>query len=180
MNITNSCVHTISWQIFKYYYSCRHNVFAEYFGDETPPCKKQCDVCKNGNQVQKQIDSFQSKTSLHSRILRLTDDDDLYGGGRKGQKTEREEYYSSDAENNSNETKAKKQLHSFIKKQFEFRKSSQGEQDDEKISAKYARVKAADSTSTKVNGLKIVVSYAHILVKLLVIIFCMARNFYCH
>lgn len=140
-------------------FSCRHGVFAKYFGDEPPPCKKQCDVCKNKMSVQKQIDTFYERiTQYKTTALRVTDDDgELYGGGRQGQRTENE--YYSENEGPSNDAKAKKQLEAVIKKQFQFRKASDMSPDaDEAELEKYSRVKAASSTRVKVNGLKVSVS----------------------
>lgn len=138
--------------------SCRHGVFAEFFGDDTPPCKTQCDACKDAAFVKQEIESFQVKSARYSTVLRMAgDDEELYGGGRKGLKQEKE--YYSESENGRNESKAKNELESLIKKQFQARRGSEQESDNEQATAKFARVKAAESTSTKVNGLKIVVSF---------------------
>lgn len=140
------------------FFRCRHNVFAEYFGDEKPPCKKNCDVCKDSKVINDQINAFQVKISQYgSSKLRITEDSsDLYGGGRLGQSLEAEEY-NSDSKSSTLEKKAKKELESLIKKEFAKRSTSQEE--DEEETAKYATVRAAAATSTKVNGLKISVRF---------------------
>lgn len=70
-------------------FRCRHGVFADYFGDKSPPCKtqKQCDVCRNPGNVEKSIEEFYRHISKGNNRLMLTEDgSDLYGGGREGQK----------------------------------------------------------------------------------------------
>ncbi|EEB12432.1 DNA helicase recq5, putative [Pediculus humanus corporis] len=134
---------------------CRHSVFAEYFGDDKPPCKKNCDVCKDSKTISDQINEFQTKISQYgSTKLHITEDDgELYGGGKQGQRLEADDYFSS-ADGPSLEKRAKTELESLIKKEFA-KRSNAKQEGEESENAKYALVKSAGATSTKVNGLKI-------------------------
>lgn len=69
------------------YCSCRHGVFADYFGDKPPPCKtqKQCDVCRNPGNVEKSIEDFYRHISKGNNLMLTEDGSRFYGGGRKGQ-----------------------------------------------------------------------------------------------
>jgi ATP-dependent DNA helicase Q5 len=71
-----------------FYYRCRHGIFADYFGDKPPPCKtqKQCDVCRNPENVEKSIEEFYRHISKGNNLMLTEDGSDMYGGGRKGQK----------------------------------------------------------------------------------------------
>ncbi|GLG96231.1 Uncharacterized protein GBIM_03048 [Gryllus bimaculatus] len=137
---------------------CRHGVFSLYFGDNLPQCNKKCDVCKNPTAVEKSIENFYSAIVTGSRfsISGNDYDNDLYGGGRVGQKRECSDYDGNeegdDGENLSN--KHKKEMDSFIKKQFSLRRASSLEEETD-VAAEYARVKAASSTSVKVTGLTV-------------------------
>ncbi|KAK7863998.1 hypothetical protein R5R35_000105 [Gryllus longicercus] len=137
---------------------CRHGVFSLYFGDNLPQCNKKCDVCKNPTAVEKSIENFYSAIVTGSRfsISGNDYDNDLYGGGRVGQKRECSDYDGNeegdDGENLSN--KHKKEMDSFIKKQFSLRRASSLEEETD-VAAEYARVKAASSTNVKVTGLTV-------------------------
>ncbi|KDR23331.1 hypothetical protein L798_05292, partial [Zootermopsis nevadensis] len=145
---------------------CRHCSFATFFGDEPPPCKtqKQCDVCKNPRNVEKYIEEFYKNLSNGTILMLRGDGADLYGEGRRGAKREAEYYESEEKERH--EKKAKKQLQDLIQKQFSLRRKSSC-QENEETSAKYSRVRAADSTGVKVNGLTVSVreSYLSLLVE---------------
>jgi ATP-dependent DNA helicase Q5 len=153
---------------------CRHSVFTDYFGDETPECIDKCDCCVNPKAVQKKIDHYQvasvrSRTSIRS--AKYDDDGDLYGGGRGGQQKcvqvmwvfiltkqincRETEEYSATGER-SNEKTAQFASNSLIQKQFALRKSSQNSydsQDSEEV--RNSRVKSANTTARKVNGLTV-------------------------
>lgn len=133
-------------------------MFAEYFGDDKPPCKKNCDVCKDSKTISDQINEFQTKISQYgSTKLHITEDDgELYGGGKQGQRLEADGYFST-ADGPSLEKRAKTELESLIKKEFA-KRSNAKQEGEESENAKYALVKSAAATSTKVNGLKISVS----------------------
>ena len=64
------------------------------------------------------------------------------------------ELYRAESKKEQNETKAKRDLQSLIGKQFALRRKSSC-QENEETSAKYSRVRAAESTGLKVNGLTI-------------------------
>ena len=64
------------------------------------------------------------------------------------------ELYKAESKKEQGETKAKKDLQIAIEKQFALRRKSSC-QENEETSAKYSRVRAAESTGLKVNGLSI-------------------------
>lgn len=74
--------------IIHFSYRCRHGVFADFFGDVPPPCKtqKQCDVCKNAENVEKSVEKFYRCIYKGNGLMLIEDGSDLYGGGRRGQK----------------------------------------------------------------------------------------------
>ncbi|CAG7726979.1 unnamed protein product [Allacma fusca] len=147
---------------------CRHNYFANFFGDEQlKSCGKMCDVCVNTKAVEKKIEKFFHQDVLGSRTgvgASLTVDgldEDLYGGGRKGLKVENMDYESSLT---NPERKAKSELASLIQKQFALRNGTSQEQKEKSnaaavaanlVLAKYAKVRAADSTAIKISGLSL-------------------------
>jgi hypothetical protein len=64
------------------------------------------------------------------------------------------ELYKAQSKKEQDETKAKRDLQSLIEKQFALRRKSSC-QGNEETSARYSRVRAAESTGLKVNGLAI-------------------------
>jgi len=67
---------------------CRHEVFADFFGDTKPKCEKKCDVCKDKKSVEQQLESFQNSIVDYSTTARFAaadgaDSVDMYGGGRR-------------------------------------------------------------------------------------------------
>ncbi|KAK3878866.1 hypothetical protein Pcinc_016526 [Petrolisthes cinctipes] len=113
---------------------CRHLSFAQYFGDEKPLCKKNCDYCKAPRQVEKQVEQWSvalvRKTEYRFKMATAfesggIEDMDLYGGGRRGQQREQNEY-NEDNEGGDNvreaELQAKKERMTIIKKQFALRR----------------------------------------------------------
>ncbi|KAK4304898.1 hypothetical protein Pmani_023165 [Petrolisthes manimaculis] len=113
---------------------CRHLSFAQYFGDEKPLCKKNCDYCKAPRQVEKQVEQWSvalvRKTEYRFRMATAfesggIEDADLYGGGRRGQKREENEY-NEDNDGGDNvreaELQAKKERTALIKQQFALRR----------------------------------------------------------
>lgn len=64
------------------------------------------------------------------------------------------ELYKAESKKEQDETKAKKGLQILIEKQFALRRKSSC-QENEETSARYSRVRAAESTGLKVNGLTI-------------------------
>ncbi|KAG8224045.1 hypothetical protein J437_LFUL001122 [Ladona fulva] len=162
---------------------CRHAVFAEFFGEDPPDCKGRCDVCRGGvKAAEKRVEDFYTAVVRRSfyttpvTAMNATDDVDLYGGGRIGQRRENESYYTESSEDRDIR-KEKKELDSLIKKQFSLRKQNSvesidaGEEDDEdeEEKAKYAKVKSALSTKVKVNGLTIEIRerYLNLLIDLI-------------
>ncbi|KAJ9599786.1 hypothetical protein L9F63_026364, partial [Diploptera punctata] len=135
---------------------CRHGVFARFFGDKSPPCKedKNCDVCVNVRGVQKSIEEFHRRTDRRCTFT-LTDNDtsDLYAGGRRQQKKELENYEREGGRDDDD--RSRNALQNLIQKQFSIRRKSSSSQDDDDVSAKYSKVRAAESTKVKVNGLTV-------------------------
>lgn len=145
---------------------CRHKTFAEYFGEEAPRCIDRCDVCADERNVRRALDQHQRRASsaqLRSGGIVVTQDSsDLYGGGRIGQKREVESYYGADGDSDESDgensrRRIAQETKSLILKEFANRKK---QSDDKKAnndaeSAKYSKCKAAESTSTKVNGLTV-------------------------
>ncbi|XP_046390769.1 ATP-dependent DNA helicase Q5-like [Ischnura elegans] len=153
---------------------CRHSVFAEFFGEDAPECKGRCDVCRGGvKAAEKRVEEFYTAIVRNSYFTNPVsasdcyDEVELYGGGRKGQRSEFQEYMEKSDEDAS-EKKAKKELSEFIKKQFSTRRKLSRSDSSDYISdrscdpdeeeaekAKYAKVRSAINTKTKVNGLTI-------------------------
>ncbi|CAB3223493.1 unnamed protein product [Arctia plantaginis] len=145
---------------------CRHKTFAEYFGEETPRCIDRCDVCADERNVRRALDQHQRRASsaqLRSGGLVVNQDvSDLYGEGRVGQKREAENYYgvagdSDESDGESNRRRIANETKSLIMKEFANRKKHLEDKKtkNEAESAKYSKCKAAESTGTKVNGLKV-------------------------
>ena len=64
------------------------------------------------------------------------------------------ELYKAESKKEQDKTKTKKDLQILIEKQFALRRKSSC-QENEETSARYSRVRAAESTGLKVNGLTI-------------------------
>merc|ERR1712142_1174375 len=141
---------------------CRHSVFSKYFGDKAPLCGGRCDVCKDGKSVERRIGKLQAcgskRLGFNSKALSV-DGGELYGDGRRGMKREADGYGGDDDEGDggrSREKQAKMDRENIIKKQFQLRKGkSKDDEDDEKASIGYAKVKAAEFTSGKIAGLEV-------------------------
>ena len=75
---------------------CRHWCIADFFGDEKPDCRYNCDACKDPKRVEKNLLDLQSGAfgSMNKNrrgggtMYHVEEDgaDDMYGGGRKGAK----------------------------------------------------------------------------------------------
>ncbi|KAK7097827.1 hypothetical protein V1264_004748 [Littorina saxatilis] len=71
---------------------CRHWSIATFFGDEKPACDRACDVCHDPKKVELDLQNLQSgnygtmRKGVKGGAMMCTDDVDMYGGGRKGQK----------------------------------------------------------------------------------------------
>jgi len=144
--------------------NCRHAVFSRYFGDNIPRCEDRCDVCLDRKAVEKAVEGFfsnmLSKKNFATGPLRLGNPDDMYGGGRRGQKRMAEEYSAAEADDDTEgrENRAKAELRSVIGKQFKLRKGGAKEEEkkgDEERAVLFAKVKAAEFTSTKIAGLEV-------------------------
>uniref|UniRef100_A0A1B6KN40 DNA 3'-5' helicase n=1 Tax=Graphocephala atropunctata TaxID=36148 RepID=A0A1B6KN40_9HEMI len=145
---------------------CRHAMFATYFGDEKPKCRKQCDVCSNKEAVEESLGSFLasgglprgSSTSFVTQEKWNSGFNDLYGSGRKGV-SEDFESYSEEGGHRSPQSDRNPKLTGMIKKQLSLRRASQHTDDDDddgyKVKCNLSKVRAAESTKIKVNGLTI-------------------------
>uniref|UniRef100_A0A1B6IWM1 DNA 3'-5' helicase n=1 Tax=Homalodisca liturata TaxID=320908 RepID=A0A1B6IWM1_9HEMI len=145
---------------------CRHAMFATFFGDEKPKCKKQCDVCSNKEAVEESLGSFcvggglprGSRTSFVTQEQWNSGYNDLYGSGRKGMSEDFESYNEEGSCRSPNSDRNPK-LTGMIKKQLSLRRASQHSDDDDddsyKVKANLSKVRAAESTKIKVNGLTI-------------------------
>ncbi|XP_045494589.1 ATP-dependent DNA helicase Q5-like [Colias croceus] len=142
---------------------CRHKTFADYFGEEIPRCAGRCDACADARAVQRKLEQHMRRAmsaTLHrAGFVAQDDSSDLYGQGRDGQKREIESYYGDggdDSDGESSRRRVAEETRSLIMKEFAQRKKSiekDRKPHDETESAKHSKCKAADSTSTKVNGL---------------------------
>lgn len=97
-------------------------MFAAHFGDATPACVRQCDVCKSPRAVEKLIGCYYRdvcrKQEFRTQALKITDDDDQYEGGRRGRKREHDLY---DEIGNRCEDE-RSGLSDIVRKQFELRR----------------------------------------------------------
>ncbi|XP_063234032.1 ATP-dependent DNA helicase Q5-like [Bacillus rossius redtenbacheri] len=138
---------------------CRHAVFAEYFGDERPSCQRQCDACKDAASLAASISKFNSSAVFRGSYRLTGDGDELYGGGRKGQEREVDNYVR-DGSYDDDERKLKKSMSELIHKQFAIRRQNSSDVkrvEEDGDSAKHARVRSADATTVKINGLTLVI-----------------------
>lgn len=63
---------------------CRHEFFADYFGDDKPQCIDKCDICSNKEAVKLDLDIFMYGINNRSSIVsnETLVSSDFYGGGR--------------------------------------------------------------------------------------------------
>ncbi|XP_050435880.1 ATP-dependent DNA helicase Q5 isoform X2 [Adelges cooleyi] len=135
---------------------CRHEFFADYFGDRKPNCVDKCDVCVNEKTVKLDLDVFMY--GINNRLHTFVSNEqlvssDFYGGGRHSAKEMAEEYLN---DGDRDDCQKNVELELEIKRQFEIRRSNQSniDRDNEKV-IKNANVRAASATTTKVNGLQL-------------------------
>lgn len=72
--------------LFLFIRFCRHRLFTDHFGDKPPPCKKNCDICKDKAAVEKLVEQFLTNCIQFSTKPSTDYDDcsELYEGGRRG------------------------------------------------------------------------------------------------
>lgn len=118
--------------------TCRHYLLAREFGDDIPDCRKYCDVCCTPKLVEQKISHFKS-LFLGTKIKQRdhSDNSELYGGGRDGNRQEYKEYSGEDG--TSREKDAAAALSNLISEEFEKRRGIKEK------SEKYQR-----STSSKI------------------------------
>ncbi|XP_077296095.1 recQ5 helicase isoform X2 [Arctopsyche grandis] len=153
---------------------CRHRTFSEYFGDDPPPCTKNCDACKSPKAAEAALDTY-FKHSMNVQMKRGfistgVGDEDLYGGGRNG--IAKESYNDSEeGDDTERSSRVKSETTSLIMKELAARRGSVSKQiKSESVPSKYSKVKAASSTETKVNGLTVTIreNYLSLLTEILV------------
>ena len=76
--------------------SCRHLCISNFFGDEKPDCRYNCDACSDPKRVEKNLLDLQSgafgsmnKSRRGGGAMYHVEEDgaeDMYGGGRRGAK----------------------------------------------------------------------------------------------
>lgn len=150
---------------------CRHLLFTTFFGDEAPNCKDMCDACKNKKLCEKNLEKFQMMTSSASlgSYSKMPDQDpiDLYGGGRPGSSKidsfgNCEDGTGGFAPFRKASEHDLKNERSFIEKQFAMRKAQAATAMEMEPTAQISRVKSAQNTESKVNGLKIKTRESHL------------------
>ncbi|XP_061867189.1 ATP-dependent DNA helicase Q5 isoform X2 [Colius striatus] len=117
---------------------CRHAAIAKYFGDDTPPCNKCCDYCRNPGAVKRQLESLERCSNNWSRTCVGPSaaswdsyDPELYEGGRKGCRGfSRYDEESSGNWDEANEENRKREWDNFYKKQMSLRKGKEPEKED--------------------------------------------------
>lgn len=143
---------------------CRHKAFAEFFGEQPPNCLSRCDVCVDERSVRRSLEQHMRR-AMSARLqpggMVTTDDSsDLYGEGRFGQNREAEAYKGGDSDESDGESSRRRvaeETRSLIIKEFANRRkhSTDDKRSKDSESSKHSRCKAAESTSTKVNGLTV-------------------------
>ncbi|XP_060880859.1 LOW QUALITY PROTEIN: ATP-dependent DNA helicase Q5-like [Metopolophium dirhodum] len=135
---------------------CRHEFFADYFGDTKPQCIDKCDVCSNKEAVKIDLDVFMYGINNRNHTIVSNEQlvsSDFYGGGRNAVNEENEEYAR---EGDREEHKKNLALELEIKRQFEIRRANiQNIIKENEELVKNSKVRAAASTIKKVNGLQL-------------------------
>ncbi|XP_001353701.3 ATP-dependent DNA helicase Q5 [Drosophila pseudoobscura] len=145
--------------------SCRHKLFADFFGDPAPPCNGQCDVCKRPKNAEKALEMFHRlcMDDAFKSHISLQDCADLYEGGRAGVKRAAQEYAAGESgsdddsgqSHSSMAKRAKKEAADFIQQQFKLRKQiSAARQLEQEKSTQISRVHHAEATEKKIAGLQ--------------------------
>uniref|UniRef100_A0A2S2P906 DNA 3'-5' helicase n=1 Tax=Schizaphis graminum TaxID=13262 RepID=A0A2S2P906_SCHGA len=135
---------------------CRHEFFADFFGDTKPQCIDKCDVCSNKEAVKIDLDVFMYGINNKNHTIVSNEQlvsSDFYGGGRNAINEESEEYAR---EGEREEHKKNLELELEIKRQFEIRRANiQNIIKENEELVKNSKVRAAASTIKKVNGLQL-------------------------
>ncbi|KAH8259765.1 hypothetical protein KR026_010062 [Drosophila bipectinata] len=145
--------------------TCRHKLFSDFFGDPTPQCNGQCDVCKRPKKAEKALEMFHRlcMDDTFKSHISLQDCADLYEGGRVGAKRAAQDYADgesgSDDDSGSSHSnmakKAKRDAEDFIRQQFKLRKQiSAARQLEQDTATQISRVRQAEATETKIAGLQ--------------------------
>lgn len=145
--------------------TCRHKLFSDFFGDPTPDCSGQCDVCKRPKKAEKALEMFHRlcMDDAFKSHISLQDCADLYEGGRPGIKRAAQEYAGGESgsdddsgqSHSSMAKRAKKESQDFIKQQFNLRKQiSAARQLEQETIAQISRVRMAEATEKKIAGLQ--------------------------
>lgn len=74
-------LYILNYAFFNCLNRCRHEFFADYFGDDKPQCIDKCDICSNKETVKLDLDIFMyGINTINNRSTVVSSD--LYGGGR--------------------------------------------------------------------------------------------------
>ncbi|KAK2588441.1 hypothetical protein KPH14_004436 [Odynerus spinipes] len=131
---------------------CRHGVFSKFFGDSPPPCKNNCDVCKNKDVVQARISQFEMCRSRPSKPSTAVGD---FALPKYENVNEHEEAHIS---RDQVVAEAKRETKELIEQQFALRRNNNRNDEVRKQNnedAKRANVRAAESTDIKIKGLTV-------------------------
>ncbi|CAK1601025.1 unnamed protein product [Parnassius mnemosyne] len=143
---------------------CRHKTFAEYFGEETPRCAGRCDACSDERAVRRALEQHQRR-AMSARLERdgfvahaAEHSHSLYGHGRDGLR-EMESYYAEDGDESDGESSRRvgEETKALIMKEFAERKKrvTENNKKSDIVTAVNSKCRAAENTSTKVNGLSV-------------------------
>lgn len=132
---------------------CRHFLFANYFGDQAPDCKKKnlCDVCKDIKSAEKKLETFH-KLAMNGFTSKMDvdfDDSDLYEGGRNAVHESEAAYaqdnddYDDGFNSSKRDAKAKKETKNLIDAELQRRR--------QKIEA----AKKLEQTQTRSFGIRV-------------------------
>lgn len=144
---------------------CRHSIFSEFFGDETPKCVNRCDACLAPRALDRALEQHRRRAMSASItrggfISNEMDHNDLYGEGRRGQLRDSEDYNNDDSgsEGESTRKRIAQETKTLIMKEFANRKKSTDRDkkaEEEREMAKQSKCIAATYTGIKVNGLTV-------------------------
>ncbi|KAH8379783.1 hypothetical protein KR009_007233 [Drosophila setifemur] len=145
--------------------SCRHRLFADFFGDPAPDCNGQCDVCKRPKKAEKALEMFHRlcMDDTFKSHISLEDCADLYEGGRPGIKRAAQEYAAGESgsdddsgqSHSSMAKKAKRESDDFIRQQFKLRKQiSAARQLEQETASQISRIRQSEATEKKIAGLQ--------------------------
>ena len=115
---------------------CRHATFAEYFGDPTPVCNRNCDYCSDKSKTERTLNAYKqcllsSKFGSGKNSFDLNSDSNsgfgLYCGGRRGYANDVSDSSTEDEPDREGWTRAgKAELEDYMKDEIRRRKKRLG------------------------------------------------------